>query len=254
MMSREDILAYARTQGIDPFMIENDYLQHIALTCMYSEFSNELVFKGGTALQKLYGLNRLSRDLDFNLIEGDDEFKLSKVVKRISDYYTCRIAAKQKVKHGIGYKLQIEGPSFEATGIRHILPITINKEEKPLLKPEFKTINPGIIYKDPDLHAYSLLVMNIKEITAEKVRALLTRREAMPRDLYDLWFLLSNNFTIDTDLVNKKMQFDHAIFSTKRLKARIKEIKPRWEADLKPLTKILPSYEEASKIVLQAFV
>jgi len=145
MMSREDILAYARTQGIDPFMMENDYLQHIALTCIYSEFSNELVFKGGTALQKLYDLNRLSRDLDFNLIEGDEEAKLSKVVKRISDYYTCRIATKQKVKHGIDYKLQIEGPSFEATGIRHVLPITINKEEKPLLKPDFKTINPGII-------------------------------------------------------------------------------------------------------------
>jgi len=94
MMSREDILAYARTQGIDPFMIENDYLQHIALTCIYSEFSNELVFKGDTALQKLYGLNRLSRDLDFNLIEGNEEAKLSKAVKRISDYHTCRIATK----------------------------------------------------------------------------------------------------------------------------------------------------------------
>jgi len=34
----------------------------------------------------------------------------------------------------------------------------INKEEKPLLKPDFKTINPRMIYKDPDLHAYSLIV------------------------------------------------------------------------------------------------
>jgi len=33
-----------------------------------------------------------------------------------------------------------------------------------LLKPDFKAINPGMIYKDPDLHAYSLLVMNIEEI------------------------------------------------------------------------------------------
>jgi predicted nucleotidyltransferase component of viral defense system len=142
---------------------------------------------------------------------------------------------------------------FEATRIRHVLPITINKEEKPLLNPDFKTINPGMIYKDPDLHAYSLLVMNIKEIAAEKVRALLTRKEAKSRDLYDLWFLLSNNFSIDIGLVEKKMQFDHAVFSIKRLKARIKEIEPIWESDLKPLTKMLPSYEEAARIVLQAF-
>jgi len=54
--------------------------------------------------------------------------------------------------------------------------------------------------------------------------------EAKPRDLYDLWFLLSNNFTIDADLVNKKMQFDHAIFSIERLKARIEEIRPLWES------------------------
>jgi len=38
-------------------------------------------------------------------------------------------------------------------------------------------------------------------MAAEKVRALLARREAKPRDLYDLWFLLSNNFTIDADLL-----------------------------------------------------
>jgi len=254
MIGREDILAYARMRNIDPFMIENDYLQHIALICLYEEFSNDLLFKGGTALQKLYGLDRLSRDLDFNLIEGDEEEKLARTVKRMNDYYACSIAPKQRIKHGVGYKMQIEGPSFASTGIRHVLPITFNKEEKPLLKPEFKTINPGMIYKDPDLHAYSLLVMNIKEITAEKVRALLTRKEAKPRDLYDLWFLLSNNFTIDIDLVNKKMGFDHAAFSIERLNARIKEIKPLWESDLKPLTKILPSYGEASKIVLHAFV
>jgi len=78
--------------------------------------------------------NNLSRDLDFSLIEGNEEAKLSKTIKRISDYYTCRIATKQKVKHGIKYKLWIEGPSFEAAGIRHILPITINKRGEAFAK------------------------------------------------------------------------------------------------------------------------
>jgi predicted nucleotidyltransferase component of viral defense system len=58
--------------------------------------AKDVLFKGGTALQKLYGLNRLSRGLDFNLIEGDEENKLARAVKRISDYYACSIAARQK--------------------------------------------------------------------------------------------------------------------------------------------------------------
>jgi hypothetical protein len=250
MIDSESIRVYARMRGVDPFLIENDYLQHVALTCIYEEFSNELVFKGGTALQKAYGLERLSRDLDFNLEEGEPSAKIERIARRMCDYYQTSITGPKRIKHGLGYKMHIEGPSFGATGIRHILPITFNTEEKLLLKPDFKSINPGTIYRDPDLHAYSLLIMNIEEIMAEKVRALATRKEVKPRDLYDLWFLLSNGFELDIGLARKKIEYDHAVFSIDKLKERVKEIEPLWDSDLKPLARNLPGYDVAASMLL----
>ncbi len=253
MIDRDEILIYAKRRGVDPFFIENDYLQHIALICIYYEFSNELIFKGGTALQKIYGLDRLSLGLDFNLLEGEINQKLVRAVKRMNDYYPSSIADSKKIKHGIGYKVHIESPSSGVIGMPHILPLTFNTEEKLAMKPDFRTINPGMVYKDPDLRTYSLLVMNIVEIMAEKSRALVTRKEVKPVDLYDLWFLLNSGFELDTGLVRKKIEYDHASFSMERLKARIDEIKLLWMSDLKPLTKKLLGYEEVLKAVLSAF-
>ena len=44
---------------------QRDYLQHLILWLLYAR-SQELVFKGGTALRLVYGGNRYSEDLDFN--------------------------------------------------------------------------------------------------------------------------------------------------------------------------------------------
>lgn len=251
MIGRDEIMIYARQRGVDPFFIENDYLQNIALICIYEEFSNELVFKGGTALQKIYGLTRLSRDLDFNLIKGDPHKKFERVVKRMCNYYISSIASVKNVKHGIGYKLHIEGPSFNATGIKHLLPITFNTEEKLSMEPVFKSVNPSMIYKDPDLYTYSLLIMNIEEMIAEKMRALLTRKKVKPRDLYDIWFLLNSGFNINMKLVCKKMEYDHASFSIENLQKRIDGIKNTWESDLRAITKNIPKYDAAKTAVLE---
>ena len=48
------------------------------------------VFKGGTALQKVYGLNRFSIDLDFTAKEDNNkiDFKIliEKIAKKITDF------------------------------------------------------------------------------------------------------------------------------------------------------------------------
>ena len=52
----------------DSRQLERDYLLTLLLDEICSVFSNELVFKGGTALKYFYGLNRFSEDLDFSYI------------------------------------------------------------------------------------------------------------------------------------------------------------------------------------------
>ncbi len=252
MIDAESLYVYAKRLGVDPFWIENDYLQHIALYALYSEHYNELVFKGGTALQKAYGLNRLSRDLDFDILGGIEEKKLIAASKTFGSYYPCELSKPKKVKYGLGYRLTIEGPLYRQTGVKHILPLTFNTEEKPELKPVFKTINPGLVYSDPDLHTYSVLIMDPKEMMAEKIRALITRDEAKPRDLYDIWFMLNSNIPVDMEMAKRKVEFDHARFSKKILKDKIREIGASWDEDLKPVIRNLPAYAEVSKYVLHA--
>ena len=65
MITKEDLKEYGRTFGFNLGQAEKDYLQHIFLLFLSRNISNELVFKGGTALQKIYGINRFSIDLDF---------------------------------------------------------------------------------------------------------------------------------------------------------------------------------------------
>ncbi len=252
MIGVDDIAIYAHRLGVDPFWIENDYLQHIALYALYNEYYNELVFKGGTALQKAYGLNRLSRDLDFDMAGGINGKRLSSAVRTIGDYYPCELSQPKKVKHGIGYKIMIEGPYYKQMGIRHMLPITFNTEESPELKPLFKAINPGSVYMDPDLRTYSVLIMDPREMLAEKIRALITRKEVKPRDLYDIWFMLNNKIPADLDMVRRKVAFDHAAFSLKKLKDRIKEAGAEWDEELRPLIRDLPEYAEVSGSVCAA--
>src|SRR3989337_4605846 len=80
MLSRKSLESMKSTLGLNLGQIERDYLQHIVLLFLYRHAGNWLVFKGGTALQKAYGLNRFSEDLDFTSIN-----ELSEISYRIGD-------------------------------------------------------------------------------------------------------------------------------------------------------------------------
>ncbi len=65
MMSRKNLESMQSVLGYNLGQVESDYLQHILLLFLSRRAGNWLVIKGGTALQKAYGLNRFSDDLDF---------------------------------------------------------------------------------------------------------------------------------------------------------------------------------------------
>ena len=58
MLTRNDLFLYRNVTEFNLGQIEKDYIQHIFLMNLYRRMGNELVFKGDTALQKIYGLNR----------------------------------------------------------------------------------------------------------------------------------------------------------------------------------------------------
>lgn len=63
-----------------------EYLQDIVLYIIYNDPKlKSLIFYGGTCLRKLYGLNRLSEDLDF---ETTQRVNLDKIASRIKNRFT----------------------------------------------------------------------------------------------------------------------------------------------------------------------
>ena len=67
MISRRELRKQAMRQGVALGALEKDYVLALILERLYSDpaWHDTLVFKGGTALNKVYKTHRLSLDLDF---------------------------------------------------------------------------------------------------------------------------------------------------------------------------------------------
>ena len=57
----------SKMTGFTIYQQEKDYFQYMILAAIYSKPDKNIIFRGGTALQKAYGLNRFSEDLDFSI-------------------------------------------------------------------------------------------------------------------------------------------------------------------------------------------
>jgi predicted nucleotidyltransferase component of viral defense system len=79
MISRNELEEYAQIKKLNLGQAEKDYFQQIFLSILYGRFGKELIFKGGTALNKAYGLDCFSEDLDFTLSK---EEKIREILKK----------------------------------------------------------------------------------------------------------------------------------------------------------------------------
>jgi len=99
--------------------------------------------------------------------------------------------------------------------------------------------------KSPSITVYDMEIkiptLDLTEILAEKIRALIVRGKS--RDLYDVWFLLSKNITLDLDLVNEKLKLYDKEFNYNEFCNSISKIENTWSRDLKPLLTSVPKFE-----------
>ena len=96
---------------------------------------------------------------------------------------------------------------------------------------------------------FSVPSMSIKEIMAEKIRALAYAQK--PRHLYDVWYLFEQGIELYKSLVNSKLSFYKEGFSSDKIKDGISKMKNEWDVDLNPLLPTVPSFDEISKNVIQ---
>lgn len=210
-------------------LVEWDYIIHVILKELERDpqFKENYIFKGGTCLVKCHlGYYRFSRDLDFAYRDGDKLRELSRnQLRQFLNEETGRIAEVLKcVAKDLGLEFQYSGHndfnnhryfSFRIgpgwfreivlySPLGEKIKIEVNYAEKLAFKPKTLKANTLLSWEgiEPTSKEYGkymeflgnyypvhLLAYSDREILAEKVRALLTRKEFKLRDLYDVYKL-----------------------------------------------------------------
>jgi len=150
------------------------------------ELSNCLGFKGGTALMFFYDLPRFSVDLDFNLLDKDQEDLVYNKVRKIL------------LKYGSIYD--------EAK--KHYGPIVVlnygYSERK--LKVEISNRVFENRYEIKNLLGINVKVLVQEDLFAHKLCTLLDRRSITNRDIFDCWFFMENRTPINKNIVEARMK------------------------------------------------
>jgi len=204
-MKQNDIIRIANEKGVPKTTIDKDWVLGHFLNAMYSfvDIRENFVFKGGTCLHKCYIEDyRFSEDLDFTLLnqgfEVDKTF-IKKIIKQAGEistikFHLAKLDLQQHKDIPQGYKVEIR-----FWGADH------NPNQRPLPASRWQTgihldisfseqlVLPSVVrqiihpYPDVDIVINTAVCYDLKELVAEKIRALLQRNR--PRDIYDVWFL-----------------------------------------------------------------
>ncbi|MBU3896671.1 MAG: nucleotidyl transferase AbiEii/AbiGii toxin family protein [Nanoarchaeota archaeon] len=221
---KENKLRYlAGKTGFNIIFLEKDYMLTVLLYLIKD--IKGLYFKGGTALNKIFLKHaRLSEDLDFSADENISELKkqIENIVKENGNVFT-KIKTENETSDFVRYKIFYKS-YFENTS--YII-LDINKKASVLLNSEK--------YKVPNFYGlkFEIAALNIKEIIAEKMRAIITRNK--PRDYFDLYFILKK-YDIDISLVKKKVAEANEIFDVERIFKNANKIYSKWDSDISKLT------------------
>lgn len=239
MISTEELKKTKEIRKINLYYAEKEYLQYIFLNSI-SRYADNFVFKGGTCLRIIFELERASEDLDFNTNLPIKEVK--KIVRNcLKDFDLLNIDNEiydEKISGG-NYRAEIrfQGPLYTGDNrTTNTIKIDFNKrknvyKEARLIKKLFSDVPP-----------FTIVVMEKKEILAEKLRALCMRAE--PRDLYDVWAIISLGESISRKLLYKKLREDNIKYFKLNLPS-----KKSYENDLKLLLRNIPEYKKVVEYV-----
>ena len=230
-----------KTNFSSPELIEKDFYLNLLLAKLNLD---EFVFKGGTCLAKIYlDYFRLSEDLDLTFInqklfENKSTQQIKKICKEKIDNFGKQIESiglnfvlnksdRNYVELGnnnklVTYKVWYDSvftntPSFVKIQINFLEEIKFeikSGETIPLIKGNI-TEDERTYFQDFIIfyEKKKLPVYDIKEIIAEKIRSLLTRRKIKSRDAIDLLFIY-NKYNIKPESLIKEAQ-EKIFYATK---------------------------------------
>ena len=189
-----------------------EIMQEIALAGLYrSGFFEKAAFYGGTALRIFHKLDRFSEDLDFSLLQAEQDFSLKKYQDAIVNEFAAlgmnvSISEKQKVKqNNINSAFQKSETLWRELKLETIIPqIGLDTKANIKIKIEVDT-EPPLNFKIEEKlllqpFAFYVKCFTLPDLFAGKMHALLFRKwgtNVKGRDWYDMEWYIKRGIKLD---------------------------------------------------------
>ncbi len=263
MIGRAEILRVANTLGLEPRVIEKDYVLGWVLHGIARDpvMGPKWVFKGGTCLKKCYfETYRFSEDLDFTITEPgqiDEDFLLERFrmigaqlydetgVELPADLMRFKVWDNHRDKRAGEGKLAYRGPIAPRGRDLPRIKIDLTADETLVLPPVTRSVTH--VYSDAPADGMAVQCYCFEEVFGEKVRALGER--ARPRDLYDVINLFRNGefgtaAAVIRDVVRQKCAYKKVGFPNLEILATFRdELVGEWKNMLGHQLPALPPVE-----------
>lgn len=279
MIRKREIEQKAEMQQVPKSTIDKDWVLGHFIDAIFSvkECRDNLVFKGGTCLRKCYFQDyRFSEDLDFTSINPSFVFD-KKLLTLITDLVTSRTEVPLYIQEitelrfndqltgykaivkfwGADHSYNQEPPTPDRWNTSIKIEIILYElmvfpaEEREVFHPYSDALSASPL----KIPCYSL-----REVLAEKLRALIQRSYTAPRDFYDIWYLANNQLAIDwveiREAFHIKMKFKNLEFEgihQMMNESNDKQVKAGWQNSLAHQIPggIEQSYEEVKQELIE---
>ena len=241
MTSRGQITKIASSEGVDARVVERDYVLVHVVALISAHDDRSLVFKGGTSLRLLhFDEYRYSADLDYSVINGSKE------------------NARELIREALARKLPdaIKELGLDGETISYVGPLGAPRTIKLDLADDELVVNTeqrALLRRWPDVPECNVAAYTKLEVTAEKLRCVLQRRQC--RDFLDLDLLLGEQDLVATaDLFRRKATHRGLAPGTfaEKFEKRVQDYKDHWDEELQQYLGEVPHFNGVERNVRRA--
>jgi predicted nucleotidyltransferase component of viral defense system len=236
----------ASKNGVPAEIIEKDFFIEFILFYLVRDsfFKEKLIFRGGTALKKIYFPDyRYSEDLDFLIQEREEirkqEQRVNQIIEKINSEYPFQLNKRTEYSED---RLQLYLSYNIIPEIRAIKELKIDLLKDSII-PTFHRRKILWGYQEFIQETAKLNTYIFESIISDKICRILDV-DNEPRDIYDLWYLLKLN--LDELKIKKelKRRFGYDIHFPNLLSEITNEdFKRNWQLRLEKQVGNLPAYE-----------
>lgn len=204
--------------------------QQIILAGLYNGgFFDKAAFYGGTCLRIFHGLQRFSEDLDFSLLNADENFDFLKYFQPIIDAFALvgrSVDIKKKDKKSFG---RVESAFLKDN--TDVFDVSFQTDKSIKIKIEVDTCPPMKFQTEQKLlllpQAFMTRCFTLPDLYAGKMHALVYRawkNRVKGRDWYDFVWYVSNNIPLDFNhLAERVRDFNDEEIDRESFMIRLKE-------------------------------